>query len=81
MQKALLQLHKSMLRVLSQNVLRPRYGTCAGAQQIAVSVPQSGLQQFSSGVAPQGLAGAGRRMLALPSRLVAISITPQPDQV
>jgi len=53
----------------------------ADTQQIGVSIQASDLQKSSSGAAPQAYAGAGRRLLGLPSHLVLISINPQPGQV
>ena len=52
------------------------FSCCAGPQQLTVNMQPSALQLPSS-----GFAGAGRRLLGLPSHLVTLSITPQPGQV
>ena len=52
----------------------------ADAQQVSVQQP-GGLQQASSPTAPQGLAGAGRRLRASGPQMVSIYVAPQPGQV
>ena len=52
----------------------------ADAQQVSVQQP-GGLQQASSPTAPQGLAGAGRRLRAIGPQTVSIYVAPQPGQV
>lgn len=55
--------------------------SCAAPEQIVIVLPQSPLSRAAGGASPQNLAGSGRRLLAIHTTDVNLSVIPNANQV